>query len=76
MNDNRRKKLETVSSKLDELKMSLQDVVNDEQYSFDNLPEQFQEGERGEKMEEAISNLEDAIDYIDSAMESISEATA
>ena len=65
MNNTRRKQIQLIINALQE-----------EEESFDNLPESLQESERGEAMENAISNLDDAvtylgevIDYLESAME-------
>lgn len=53
MNAERRKKIEEALSLVTECKDA-------EQEAYDNMPESFQEGERGETMQEHISNLEDA----------------
>lgn len=42
---------------------------------LENLPEAFQEGEKGDTMQEAIDNLSNAMDAIDEATEYINEAT-
>lgn len=39
----------------------IQDISNDEQEAFDNLPESLQQGEKGMDMESAISALENAL---------------
>lgn len=43
----------------------LQEVLDEEQQSFDNMPEGLQQGEKGVESEDAISSLEDAISSID-----------
>lgn len=74
MNAKRRSELNRALGMLRSAHDIVETARDEEQYSYDNLPEQFQEGERGEAMEEAISNLEEAIDAIESAEQSITEA--
>ena len=49
-------------------------MKDDEQGKFDNMPESLQNAEGGEKMQSAISALEDAASSIDAAVESIQTA--
>lgn len=49
--------------------------MDEEQTVLENLPEAFQEGEKGDTMQEAIDNLSNAMDAIDEATEYINEAT-
>lgn len=74
MNAKRRSELNRALGMLRNAHAIVETARDEEQYSYDNLPEQFQEGDRGDAMEEAISNLEDAIDAIESAEQSITEA--
>ena len=55
MNNTRRKILDELVEHLEEIKARLEEVRQDEEESYDNLPESFQEGFRGERMQEAIS---------------------
>lgn len=43
----------------------IDDMRDEEQDSYDNLPESFQFGDRGRQMEENIMNMESAMDEID-----------
>lgn len=72
MNNERRKALrdlasqiETKIDELSELMSELENIKSEEQDGFDNLPESFQEGARGEAMQAAIDNLEEATSAID-----------
>lgn len=76
MNNTRRKQIQLIINALQDNLNHLEDLKQEEEESFDNLPESLQESERGEAMENAISNLDDAvtylgevIDYLESAME-------
>ena len=65
MNKQRRKELEKAVALLAEARELIEVCKDEEQDAFDNLPENFQESERGEQMEEYIYNMEEAIDAIE-----------
>lgn len=65
MNKERRDRLSDVITSLEEAKDLLEDVKNDEQDAFDNLPVGLQCSERGSKMEDYIELMEDAGGQID-----------
>lgn len=76
MNRQRRKSIQELINQMEELKSALESLQEEEQESYDNLPESFQEGGRGKQMQEAIdslwsavSSIEEAIDYATSAIE-------
>lgn len=71
MNKERRDRLSDVIASLEEAKDLLEDVKNDEQDAFDNLPVGLQCSERGSKMEDYIELMEDAGDQIDNVCEFI-----
>ena len=48
--------------------------MEEEQEGFDNLPEQFQESEKGESMETAVDSMESALDAIDEAKDHVEDA--
>lgn len=58
MNADRRKKL-------DQIKNDLQLVIEDEQAAYDNLPESFQNGEKGDAMQTAIDSMQTALDELE-----------
>ena len=43
---------------------TLQDVLNEEQEAYDNLPEGLQESDRGQQMQEYIDALEGVVDSL------------
>jgi hypothetical protein len=67
MNDERRKKLHLALDRLSEAETLLETAKDEEQDSFDNLSESLQQSERGQKMEEVIAALEEAINEIQAA---------
>lgn len=74
MNAQRRKWINSVWDKLDELKSEIESIMEEEQEAYDNLPESIQDGERGEKMQEAIDNLSNSMDSIDEAISYLESA--
>lgn len=71
MNKERRDRLSDVIASLEEAKDLLEDVKNDEQDAFDNMPVGLQCSKRGSKMEDYIELMEDAGDQIDNVCEFI-----
>lgn len=76
MNKQRRKAIQEVIDKMEELREELDGIMSDEQDAFDNLPESLQESDRGNAMQEAIDNLdyamssiEEVVEYLESACE-------
>ena len=74
MNKQQRKELEKLQDKISELQTEIQNVKCDlegirdeEEEKKDNLPEQFQYGEQGDKMQEGIDQLEYLMDELDQA---------
>ena len=65
MNKNRRDKLKTIILALDEMIAKLNVIYNEEQFAFDNIPENLQESLRAEAMEEGLETLEEVIDDLD-----------
>ncbi|MFC5358132.1 hypothetical protein [Azospirillum himalayense] len=71
MNKDRRKRLAEAAELLEQALAVISEVKDEEQEAFDNLPESFQQGERGQTMEEAISNLDDIHIAIEEARDTI-----
>lgn len=76
MNKSRRKHLEKLTETIEEAKEALDVLLEEEQEYYDNMPESFQDSEKGESsydaidsMNSALSSLEDAVDYIREAIE-------
>lgn len=73
MNKKRRKEIENLRESISETKAKLQDLLDEEQQAFDNMPESIQESERGEEMQEIIEYMGAAIDSLEEATESLTE---
>ena len=72
MNKDRRTRIATavselealLNSKIADIRMEIESLRDEEQEAYDNLPESLQYAERGQVMEEAITNLDYAIDAL------------
>tara|TARA_R110000851_G_scaffold270121_1_gene422776 strand:- start:37 stop:303 length:267 start_codon:yes stop_codon:yes gene_type:complete len=65
MNKQRRKGIDQIINMLEnidleEIKDSIQNIIDKEQQTFDDMPENLQQSERAEAMEDAINSLEEA----------------
>jgi hypothetical protein len=76
MNKARRDALTKIAATIADIRSELESLRDEEQDYFDNMPESFQQGDKGQRaeaavfsMEEAISQLEEAESGIESAME-------
>lgn len=67
MNKVRRKELGKAFDLVCQAKDILEAVKAEEQESYENLPDSFRFGERGEEMEGYIEMLEEAFNYLDDA---------
>lgn len=75
MNNERRKRIAALQSKLADLKETLEEctseargLADDERETYDNMPESLQQGERGQQSDSAATELEsvaDALEEID-----------
>lgn len=74
MNKQRRTRIEKVIATLDGIYEVLNDLEREEQQALDNMPESFQESERGERMQEIIDSLSSAAGYLDEAQEELRNA--
>lgn len=73
MNAQRRKTLAALRDRMTDLQSQvttlaedLQDVCNEEQDYFDNMPESLQDGDKGQKAQAAIDLMESLIDDLTS----------
>ncbi|MFV0419296.1 MAG: hypothetical protein ACK5KT_11270 [Dysgonomonas sp.] len=74
MNAQRRKQLENIISKLEELKNDIEMTRDAEQEAYDNLPEGLQVSFRGESIESAVGALDSAYDSIEDTINNLQEA--
>lgn len=75
MNKQRRTAIEEIGSELMELIGRISDLRDEEEVAYENLPESFQMGERGDAMQDAINGMDEAIDSLNEAISALEEAT-
>lgn len=75
MNDTRRKLINEAIDKIEAALTDLQQARDEERDYFDNMPENMQSGEKGEKAQEDADTLETACDEIESACDSARNVT-
>lgn len=67
MNRQRRKRLTEAFEKVAEVMEILEEVKSEEEESYDNLPDNFRDGDRDEEMQNYIEMLDEAYGYLDDA---------
>lgn len=67
------KRLDLIIDLLTAYKNELESIQMDEEFAFDNLPEGFQNGIRGDEMQDAIDEMEEAVENIEKIMEKLNE---
>lgn len=76
MNNDRRARIQALIDKLEDIKEDIDFIKDEEQGYYDNMPESIQAGERGDKAQEAIDNLESTLDYLNDVTGFLEEALA
>ena len=74
MNSKKRDKLKTAQRIIQDAAAIVSEIIDKEQDSLDNYPENLQASDGYEKIEDAISNLEEAINDLESAEECLNNA--
>lgn len=75
MNNERRGRLAKIAEQIEACKLELEKLRMEEQGAFDNMPESLQSSERGQAMEKAIEQMEDAEGDLDGALASVEAST-
>ena len=73
MNKVRRKAIEEIIGKLEELKDQLETLSTEELEAYDNLPESIQSSERGERMSEGVDDIDNATGSIEDAIYTLTD---
>jgi len=71
MNATTRKEIQLIIEILAGNKERLEEIRDSEVEKYDNMPESFQEGEKGEAMQTWIDAIEESVDNLDSAIDSL-----
>jgi len=65
MENERRKKLEAIETKLEIIEEAIQEVIDETKKSADNIPEILKKSEKGERIQEIIRDLENCFRSIE-----------
>lgn len=65
MNDERRKQIKAAADLIDQAVTILNTAKDEEQDSFDNMPESLQQGQPGQQLEENVNYLEEAVNSLE-----------
>lgn len=71
MNKDRRNKIQQIIDNINLVKSELQNVLDDEEFAFDSMPENLQYSIRGEESQEAIDYMNEAIECLDNVIETL-----
>lgn len=74
MNAARRKTISEAVALIDQAHDLIEEIANQERESFDNLPEGLQESERGERMDEIATALEEAYMTLTDVVDQLNDA--
>lgn len=73
MNKKRLKNISAMIDSINAIENTLEGILNEESESYDNMPEGLQCSEQGGRSENAIDNLEEAIESLRSSRENLIE---
>ena len=71
MNKQRRKEIHDILSELQNIKSKLEMVQMNEEMAFDSMPENLQYSMRGEESQEAIDVMNSAVESLDEAIDQL-----
>lgn len=75
MNKERRKRINSVINKIEDIKEELSMILEEEEMYRDNMPENFQSSEKYERADQACDNLQESTDDLDSIIEMLEMAS-
>lgn len=71
MNKERRKELKTAAIRLEIIKDEIERIKGDEEYYYDNIPENLQNSLRADESEEIIDELEELLDSLSDIIDNL-----
>lgn len=73
MNNARRAEIKALIARLETDLAKAEEIRDAEQYYFDNMPENLQGSDKGQAAEETIGTLDESVDSIQAAIDSLFE---
>lgn len=74
MNNTRRKALRELIDRIEGAKMEIEEIKTEEEEYYNNMPEAFQDGEKGDRAQTVIEYLDEAMTAADNVVENLTEA--
>lgn len=74
MNKNRRNRIVEIIDQINDVKNDIEDIISEERDAYDSLPESFQAGVKGDKIESAIVAMDASNESLDKAIAKLNEA--
>ena len=74
MNNTRRKQLRELAEKAEGLKQEIEELRTEEEEYYNNMPEAFQDGEKGDRAQTAIEYLDEAMTAAGDLFENLTSA--
>lgn len=74
MNKDRRKQIDEAVQELEHIKSVFENIRDEEQDYYDNMPESFRNGEKGQNVEQAVTYLDDVISNLEEAIGNAEES--
>lgn len=65
------KKIESLLSKLDDVKIGFENLKDEQQIKYDDKSEKWQESEKGEKMLQDIEDIEEIVENLENSYNNI-----
>lgn len=73
MNKEKRNRLSEANEHIKQAEVIVDNVLNDEQDSYDNIPESLQNSARGEEMEQTITCLEEVLEALSDVSDTLGD---
>lgn len=74
MNNTRRKSLRELIEKTEGIKQEIEEIKTEEEEYYNNMPEAFQDGEKGDRAQTAIEYLDEAMTAAGDVIENLTSA--
>ncbi|WP_333843580.1 MULTISPECIES: hypothetical protein [Alistipes] len=74
MNNTRRKSLQELIEKTEGLKLEIEELRTEEEEYYNNMPEAFQDGEKGDRAQTVIEYLDEAMTAAGDVIENLTSA--
>ena len=75
MNNTRRKHLRDIIEKMEGMKSEIEEIRTEEEEYYNNMPEAFQDGDKGDRAQTVIEYLDEAMTAAGDVIENLTSAT-